>query len=215
MLTLPSSHVVVDCPICGRPLEISSPLVSQEIACGHCCGEFTVYETAEGSLATSNWEETDPLERAEQLLLDTSRTDLPDSEHCDHQRFPRRSAGDDKTCPKATLSPLPQEAEGEQKPQPTVLLVEYRDEVFTRIATDLTKLGIRVIRAKAAIEAMRLFGKYKPQLVVANTDLPGQSGWLLTAKIRLLKSDASVWLYHGWPRNYGHAITRFLALHGA
>jgi len=67
-MILQSSHRVVDCPICGRPLEIQSQFVGHEIVCGHCRGEFIVYEAADGSLAATNRQSTDLLERAEQLL---------------------------------------------------------------------------------------------------------------------------------------------------
>jgi len=68
-MLLQSSHFVVDCPVCGRPLEMQSQLVGHEITCGHCLGKFTVYETDDGSLATAtNLKGTDLLKRAEQLL---------------------------------------------------------------------------------------------------------------------------------------------------
>jgi hypothetical protein len=37
---------------------------------------------------------------------------------------------------------------------------------------------------------------------LSNVDLPDQSGWLLTAKLRFVDADVSVWLYH--PRSSPH-----------
>jgi len=84
-MILQSSHVVVDCPICGRPLEMSSPFISREMVCGHCQGNFSMAETDEGSLAAVNPRGTGTLKRAEQLLLATDKTNLPDSERCCQQ----------------------------------------------------------------------------------------------------------------------------------
>jgi len=80
--------------------------------------------------------------------------------------------------------------------QPTALLVEHRDEVFARLATDLAEAGMRVVRAKSAIGALKLYARYAPSLVLANVDLPDQSGWLLTAKLRFVDPDVPVWLYY-------------------
>lgn len=91
--------------------------------------------------------------------------------------------------------------------QPTAVLVEHRDEVFARIATDLAEAGLRVIRAKSAIGALRRCARCEPSFVLANIDLPDQSGWLLTAKMRLVDPDVPVWLYqpHSSPYHAGTA----------
>jgi len=107
---------------------------------------------------------------------------------------------------------LPEDVGCEQKPQPIVLLVEHRDEVFTRIAADLAKFEMRVIRAKTATEALILVDKHKPVLLVGNVDLPGQSGWLMTAKLRLFDIRIRVWLYRHQPSDYGQEIAEFLDL---
>ncbi len=210
MMILQSSHVVVDCPICGRPLEMSSQFINREIACGHCHGKFSVVETDEGSLAAVSPRGTGALERAEQLLLATGDADLSDSERCCQHEFPQRSARDNKPYPVDSLNTLPKETKCEQESQPTLLLVEYRDEIFARIATDLAEFGVRVIRAKTATEALHLVETHKPVLLVGNVDLPGQSGWLMTAKLRLFDHRTRVWLYRHQSSGYGQEITKFL-----
>jgi CheY-like chemotaxis protein len=97
-------------------------------------------------------------------------------------------------------------------PQPTILLVEHRDEVFARLATDIAEFGIRVLRAKSAIEAMKLYDKHGPTLIVGNVDLPDQSGWLMTAKLRLFDRGICIWLYQRQPSNYGQEIAAFLGV---
>ncbi len=209
-MILQNSHVVVDCPVCGRPLEMSWQLVSHQIVCGHCDGTFLVVEKDDGLLATCRQSGTDPLKRAEELLLGTSDSDSLDSEYCAQQPPPLTASRNDKTGPDDSLGTLPKEAEREQKPQPTILLVEYRDEVFARVATDLAEFGARVVRAKTATEALILVETRKPVLIVGNVDLPGQSGWLMTAKLRLFDHHTRVWLYRQQPSNYGEEIAAFL-----
>jgi len=103
--------------------------------------------------------------------------------------------------------------EREQETQPTVLLVEHRDEIFARIATDLAEFGVRVIRAKTATGALKLVDRYKPVLLVGNVDLPGQSGWLMTAKLRLFDQRIRVWLYRQRASDYGQEIAKILNVH--
>ena len=76
-----------------------------------------------------------------------------------------------------------------------MLIVEFRDAVFNRLAAHFGLAGIRVVRARCGFEAMVQFTMIRPQLVVANVDVPGQSGWLLAAKIRLVEPAPPVWLY--------------------
>jgi CheY-like chemotaxis protein len=40
-----------------------------------------------------------------------------------------------------------------------------------------------------------MYARFAPSLVLANVDLPDQSGWLLTAKLRFVDADVPVWLY--------------------
>jgi len=62
------THIVEDCPICGRPVEVASEAVGREVACGHCRGQFVVFEAADGETTTVACGETNLLERADRLL---------------------------------------------------------------------------------------------------------------------------------------------------
>lgn len=94
--------------------------------------------------------------------------------------------------------------------QPTALLVDYRDEVFTRIATDMAQTGLCIVRAESADEALKLTARYKPVLVVANTDLPDQSGWLLAAKLRIVAPHVRVWLFRAHSSTFDEGMAAFL-----
>jgi len=210
MMLLQSSHCVVDCPICGRPLEMPSQLVSHEIVCGHCRGEFTVYETDDGSLTTGNRSETDLLKRAEQLLRATGDTELPAAGRRYERLLSSVPVLDNEGLPDdSCLSPL-EEAECEAESLPTVLLVEYRDEVFARITTDIAEFGFHVVRATSAREPMQFCGTNEPVLVVANVDLPDHSGWLLAGKLRFVDRHNRIWLYQTESSNYDLGMVNFL-----
>lgn len=96
----------------------------------------------------------------------------------------------------------------------TILLVEYRDEVFARLADDLTTMGMWVERACSTAEAFRWIVGRSPDLVIVNADMPNGGGWLLAAKLRLSRPTARIWLYAPRPRSfeYDHALARFLGV---
>jgi len=96
----------------------------------------------------------------------------------------------------------------------TVLLVEYRDEVFARLADDLAATGMWVERACNTAEAFRWIAGRSPDLVIANLHMPNNSGWLLAAKLRLFQPTARIWLYAPQPRSfeYDYALARFLGV---
>ena len=76
------------------------------------------------------------------------------------------------------------------RPEPLVcrniLLVEHRDEEYRRLAADLTAAGLQVTGARHAAGAMKECVRCSTDLLVANFALPDSSGWLLTAKARLV-----------------------------
>ncbi|MGO8688828.1 MAG: response regulator [Thermoguttaceae bacterium] len=77
----------------------------------------------------------------------------------------------------------------------TILLVEHRDEVFARIASDLAAGGILVQRVSRGAEASRIFARSAVDLVLVNAELPDESGWLLSKKLRMLDAEACIWIY--------------------
>jgi len=91
-------------------------------------------------------------------------------------------------------------------------LVEHRDEVFARIATDMAESGMRVVRAKSATEALNLCSTGSPVLLVANVNLLDHSGWLLADKMRLIDRGIRVWLYQSQSSDYDQGMAAFLNL---
>lgn len=83
-----------------------------------------------------------------------------------------------------------------------VLLVDYRDEVFARVAADLQTQGLRAARAATAADASEYYFRSAVDLVdlvVAHRELPDGSGWLMASKWRLARRPPRVWLYAPWP----------------
>ena len=92
----------------------------------------------------------------------------------------------------------------------TVLLVEHRDEVFARIAADMAEAGMYVARAESAEAALKLAGGCKPALLVANIDLPDQSGWLLAAQLPFVNPNIRMWVYQSASSASDEGMARFL-----
>jgi len=43
-MIMQAAHVVEECPVCGRPVEIRCEYVGLQVLCRHCGGEFVVTE---------------------------------------------------------------------------------------------------------------------------------------------------------------------------
>ena len=80
-----------------------------------------------------------------------------------------------------------------------VLVVEHRDEFFGSLASDLKSEGFRVERAANAAEAAHRLRDTIPDLILANCELPDESGWLMVSKWCLTRTPKRVWLYQAWP----------------
>ncbi len=80
-------------------------------------------------------------------------------------------------------------------PRPAVLLLEHRDEVFARLATDLAEAGVTVVRAATAWSALRACSRRRFDLVIANADPPVYGGWQLAEDLPKRRPTACLWLY--------------------
>ena len=209
MISQYSCHVL-DCPICGRPVEVRSQYVGHEIACGHCRGHFVAHEMDEEELIAARPNGMDLLERAEHLLRRAGKPNRPASVDRCERLLELLTVLGDQDCFEGHLEPLLDDGKWEIERQPTALLVEQRDEVFARIATDLAESGMRVIRARSVTEALRLCGTYDPTLVVANLEQSDQSGWLLAGKLRFIDERIRVWLYHSQSTTYDEGMATYL-----
>jgi len=72
-MILQRSRYILDCPVCGRPVEIQSQHVGIEIACGHCRGQYVVDWSADRQPVAATIRERSLLERADRLLRIANR----------------------------------------------------------------------------------------------------------------------------------------------
>ena len=166
------SHIqasVVDCPTCGRPIEISDHQLWQAMCCSHCGGDFVSYRRPNGTLGAATLRGRGSLRHAEHLLQTARNV------------------------------------------EPTVaVVVEPDDPTFRSVASGLVTSGMRVLRARTAVEAMARCVQHDADLVVANVHLEDQSGWLLAAKLRWIDPSVSVWLYQAHWNDYERGLAAFL-----
>jgi DNA-binding response OmpR family regulator len=78
---------------------------------------------------------------------------------------------------------------------PTVLLVEYRDDVFAQLADALANGGVRTMRVKYAAQAIRQYLEGSTDLILVGAEQPYESAWLLTAKLQLILPTARICVY--------------------
>jgi len=203
MIMQADAYYVRSCPVCGRPLRISLEHRGERVMCQHCRGQFVAGGSCEESRTTDRRID-EALTRADRFLA------RPSAQSCSKPRNTSCQAirgvcspgsGRPKNHPQCTTrvdrrpkSHARREAADSKNVQ-TVLIVEYRDAVFERLASAFRQIGMRVSRAMCGFEAMGQYIRTRPNLVVANVDMPGQSGWLLTAKLRIVESTPHVWLY--------------------
>ena len=68
--------------------------------------------------------------------------------------------------------------------KPTVLIADDDLEILTMVRTLLRRRDVRLLEASDGDEAMRLIRENKPDLVVLDVMMPGQSGWEICKAIR-------------------------------
>lgn len=129
---------------------------------------------------------------------DSGRNELSCFQHRPHRlvagSLPLPSASGGATCP----------------PTVSALLVEHRDEVYARLAADLSNQGLSTFRATSAAGALKTFDARRPRLLIASVGLRDQSAWLLTAKLRLTEQAVAVWLYQPTSSSTDFEMAAFL-----
>ena len=76
-----------------------------------------------------------------------------------------------------------------------VLVVEFRDEVYASLQTLLHDAGISVSRADSSSIVAGLVSRLVPDLILINVEMPDESGWVISSKLRLQRQTQPVWLY--------------------
>lgn len=88
------------------------------------------------------------------------------------------------------------------EPTLRVLLVESDRPYGERLAAAFRRASVDVRPAASAELAIRLVAARRPDLVIANLSLCDASGWLLTAKLRLIDDRLRIWLYGSQASSY-------------
>ncbi len=205
------SQIVIDCPTCGRPVELPAHETSQHQECAYCRGEFAILDKGHGAITAITPAPCGLMERVPGPFGETGQQADPYFSQGAAQPFGFSTPQDGEMDLNEGLGTAPDAEEAAcDRRVPTALLVEFRDEVFIRIATDLAQTGMRVIRACSATEALELAVATRPALILANVDQPDQSGWLLTAKLRIIDPRVRVWLYQPRSSTYQALMAEFL-----
>ncbi|MHB8861911.1 MAG: response regulator [Pirellulaceae bacterium] len=79
--------------------------------------------------------------------------------------------------------------------QPRALIIEYRDEVYAGLKRVLEEAGFQVERGRVGATAAARIRQFEPDLILVNEELPDESGWLMTCKLRLTRRTQPIWLY--------------------
>ncbi|NOY40608.1 MAG: response regulator transcription factor [Planctomycetes bacterium] len=85
---------------------------------------------------------------------------------------------------------------GAQSPFPRhVLIVEFRDEIYASLSRVLEDEGLTVSRAEKASEVAAMSSGTSRDIVLINEAMPDESGWLISAKLRLSNTPRRLWMY--------------------
>lgn len=213
-LLMHSRHIVRWCPVCGCQLHIGVHLFGQTVTCGHCRGRFTASDSDDLSRGLTG--------RVDRLCCCANGV-LKQPAGQPHPACPPQAGrGRNQVCdsvPSAASEPVAERetacmASGSPVRRiKTVLLVEYRDEVFARLSTDLAEAGLQVERVCFAHGVRQHFASHRPELAIVNMDTPDESGWLLASKLRLGAPATRIWLYAPrCPSPADQHFARFLAV---
>ncbi len=80
-------------------------------------------------------------------------------------------------------------------PRSHVLVIEFRNEIFTRLKSLIEDQGCEVSRARTGVDVAAQAERVAPDLMIVNEHMPDESGWLITCKLRLTHVRYPVWLY--------------------
>ena len=92
-----------------------------------------------------------------------------------------------------------------------LIVVEFRDEVFAAIAQLLRCYNLPAYRARSAPELAETLGRHQAELILLSATQPDESAWLTSAKLRIVDSYRSVWIY---TPNRPSAIDEWLSMAG-
>jgi len=77
----------------------------------------------------------------------------------------------------------------------TILVVGLPEDVFDAVAAEFDKAGFTVTHVRTAGEAYAKMACIAPCVIIANVELPDESGWLLAGKTGLSHPLTCIWLW--------------------
>ena len=95
-----------------------------------------------------------------------------------------------------------------------ILLVEDDAMLLEVLAESLRREGYSFETARNGDEAMEKAYRLKPEAVLLDIDLPGQSGYLVAAKLKVAKPSPKVLFLTAMPRGQSDRIATFLRVEG-
>jgi len=214
------SYTLQQCPVCGRPLEVAAEHRGRRVTCTHCRGRFRA-DGADNHLNAMDHRVRRVLRRADRLLAMAGRPLRPATGVSSVHQDPEAARPDCSACPVITRQSTragsgqrtDPAAQGRKAPLfSTIVLVEQRDQVFARLAIRLASSGLRVLRARNATQAIGCYLREPTALLVVDADRPGESVWLLAAKLHLTHPGAGVWAYMHRSSAYDAAAAEFLGV---
>lgn len=76
-----------------------------------------------------------------------------------------------------------------------VLVIDFRDEVFAAISNILRGFDCQVHRAESSETVSKVAGRVPLDLILLNQQMPTESGWLISCKLRLTCCWQPIWMY--------------------
>lgn len=90
-----------------------------------------------------------------------------------------------------------------------ILVVEFRDEVYAAIHAELSSRQVTVIRVSMSDAAVPVWRQRNPGLILVNAEMPDESGFLLSLKLRMHGYQGGLWLYSAHEVNASRGYQEF------
>ena len=98
--------------------------------------------------------------------------------------------------------------------RPQILLVEDDEMLLEVMAEALKREGYTFVTARSGDDAIRLAYDLSPAIVLLDVDLPGQSGLLVAAKLKVTKPSPKVIFVTTLPRGQSDRLAAFIRVDG-
>jgi DNA-binding response OmpR family regulator len=97
---------------------------------------------------------------------------------------------------------------------PEVLIVEDDDSLREVLTEALKRDGFSFATARSGDEAIQMAYELSPKVVLLDVDLPGQSGLLVAAKLKVVQPSPRVLFITALPRGQSDRLAAFLRVDG-